>query len=338
MPELIPVSTHTMLTSFGRCPRMAMYAYVDKIRPKTPSRPLKMGGWVHSLLEAHYKGENWKDKHEELLVEHESKFFEEELKDVPDSAYRIMRSYLWHYQLESKYGWKVLEVELELEFTWPDGTTHKVKLDLLVEINGEIVIVDHKLRTQFPSHLQRLLDSQNLLYIYAAAKNKIKVSKFIWNYLRMKPPTIPQILKNGTLSKRKIETDYITLRDVIEHNKIDKKEHTNELRALRAQYWRPGKDMSDHPFFRRIEWDKDIDTVKRLVKEMHRTHKDMRGYDFSDRDSVRRVRDNSCDYRCSYPLICSTEMFGGNVEQVLRNYYDVVDPLDYYNSDSSGVV
>src|ERR1700742_1414926 len=328
-----PITTHSMLASFSRCPRQAMYAYVDQIQPITISRPLKMGTWFHYLLESHYGGNDWREKHQELIERHEELFFEEQMGDVPVVCERLMRSYLWHYQLEKKYGWKVIAVELELKTTWPDGTEYWGKTEALAEINCKLWIVDHKLRSQFPTHLQRLLDHASLLYIWAAHRNGIKVEGFIWNYVRMKAPTIPQINKDGTLSKRKIETDYPTLHNTIKENKIEPHPYELDLRRLRAMHWRPGKDMPEHPFFRRVVFDKDPDTVARIVKSMHRTKKNMQAYDFSDRDTVARVVDNSCDYRCSYPLICSTELFGGNTEQVLRLNYRKADPFGYYNSN-----
>ncbi|MGH2803395.1 MAG: PD-(D/E)XK nuclease family protein, partial [Thermoleophilaceae bacterium] len=204
-----------MLTTFKRCPRQAMYQYVDCLRPKSPSRPLTMGTWFHQLLDAHYSGMDWQQRHSELIDVHEEKFFEEQLNDIPLSCYRLMCSYEWFYQLESKHGWRTLHTELELETTWPDGRLHKCKLDALVELTlrGETFtfIVDHKLRSTFPRILQRFLDSQSLMYIWVAHKNGIKVDGFMWNYVRMQPPAIPRLLKNGELSKRAIQTDWPTL-------------------------------------------------------------------------------------------------------------------------------
>ena len=120
----LPITTHSMLTTFRRCPRQTMYQFVDCLRPKEVSRPLRMGGWFHHLLEAHYQGQNWRVQHRDLKESQLELHGEEQTEDVAASCLRLMESYLWYYQLEKKYGWKVIEVELELETTWPLSLIH----------------------------------------------------------------------------------------------------------------------------------------------------------------------------------------------------------------------
>lgn len=333
----IEVSTHSMLTKFRRCPRQAMYAYSDRLVPKAVSRPLKMGNWFHALLETHYRDGDWRARHQQLIEEHESKFFAEEVRDVPRSCERLMRSYLWYYQLEEKYGFRVLEAEKMYSTLWPDGSLYQCMIDSLVEYENDLWVMDHKLRSQLPGHLQRLLDSQSLLYLWCLRKNGIRVRGMIWNYVRMKPPAVPRVLKNGReLSRRKIETDYVTLRGVLRNNPdVDRELYEPHLARLRAVYWRPGK-VQESPFFVREFMDKDDATINRMVLEMYRTRKRMARYDFtSNRDSVERVIGPDCKWGCSYSRLCATELFDGNTEAILRNDYEVGDPLAYYSRDGS---
>lgn len=319
------ISTHSMLTTFKRCPRQAMYKYHDMIRPKTISRPLKTGSWFHQLLEVHLRGGDWKAEHQRII----DGYFEEEIDQISDAVHRLMRGYLWHYQLEPKYGFKTIAVEETLETDWPDGSLYRCKVDWIVEWQGEIWFVDHKLRTTLPNHLTRLRDSQSLLYMWCGRKNKIPVKGFIWNYGRMRPPVIPQILKDGSLSKRKILTDYPTLRRTLQDNDIPTTEYLSELTALKATYWRPDK-IQESPFWRRESIRPTDETIKRLALEMYHTRKRMAEYNFNQRDTVERVLDDSCNYRCGYPDICAAELYGGNVDMLTRIKYERVDPLDYY--------
>lgn len=328
------VSTHSMLTTFRRCPRQAMYKFHDCLRPKKVERPLKMGKWFHELLEAHYKGEDWEERHQHLWETQDENFFEEEGIDlVARSCQRLMRSYLWYYQLEKKYGFRVLEAETRYETEWPDGSIYQCIIDLLVEWDGDLWLMDHKLRSQLPNHLARLLDSQSLLQQWCLRRNGVKIRGFIWNYVRMKPPGIPRLLKNNTLSRRKIETDYVTLRRAIKDYGISDEDYLADLHRLRAIYWRPGKEQVS-PFFTRVEMEKDDATIKRMALEMYRTRKRMARYSFESRDSVERVVDMSCTYKCSFPSLCSAELFGGNADQIRRLNYQEVDPLDYYRRTS----
>ena len=324
------VTTHGMLTTFRRCPRQALYKFYDELRPKRYARPLKMGNWFHELLDEHYKGGDWKKRHRQLIQAQDESFFEDEVvRDVPTSCERLMRSYLWYYQLEPKYGFRVVESEKAYETEWPDGSTYKCIIDLLIELNGELWLMDHKLRSQLPNHLQRLLDSQSLLQQWCLRRNGIPVRGFIWNYVRMKPPAIPRLLKNRTLSQRKIETDYPTLRRAIANYKIDDLPYLGDLQRLKAIYWRPGKDQVS-PFFSRVDMEKDDATIKRMATEMYQTKKRLSRYPFHNRDAVERVVDRSCTYHCSFSSVCSAELFGGNADLLINHNYERVDPLDYY--------
>lgn len=333
----LTISTHSMLTTFGRCPRQAMYKYSDRLIPKVTTRPLRMGNWFHSLLETHYRGGDWQERHVELIQLQEEQFFDEEIGRVPQSCERLMRSYLWYYQLEGKYGFNVVEAEKMYTTEWPDGTQYQCMIDALVEYEGEIWAMDHKLRSQLPGLLQRLLDSQSLIYLWCLRRNGIKARGFIWNYVRMREPASPKVLQNGTeLSKRQILTDYVTLRRVLKANPlIDPEQYASQLSQLRAIYWRPDK-VPQSPFFSREFMDKDNETINRKVLEMYRTRKRMARYNFTDnRDSVERVIGTDCQYRCSYNRLCAAELFGGNTEALLRNDYRVGDPLAYYSRDAN---
>ena len=56
--ELPAVITHSLLKTFQRCPREALYKYVELLTPRQKhSQPLERGSWFHELLEAKYKAQ-----------------------------------------------------------------------------------------------------------------------------------------------------------------------------------------------------------------------------------------------------------------------------------------
>src|SRR5687767_10673503 len=213
-----PVATHSMIKTFRRCPKQADYKYHQRLKPRVLGRPLREGTWMHRLLEVHHKGGDWREEHKRLSANF-AKLFDEEkadIGDLPRDCARMMRSYLWHY---AKDPWIVHEVEFILEAEFPDGTIYRGKIDMLVENQYGLWIVDHKFNRRLPDLDFRILDAQSALYIWAALKNKIPVQGHIWNYVRRKAPTIPQILKSGArLSKRAIDTDYPTMVSAIRAN------------------------------------------------------------------------------------------------------------------------
>ena len=130
-----PITTQSMIKTFRMCPREAMYKYHDRLKPKIVSKPLTRGKWVHSLLEEHYKGGDWRIPHAQLTAQF-SKLFDEEkehLGDLPRELDLLMESYFWHYG-DPKYKdhrWTVHEVEKLIEADMPSGHLFRGKVDMI---------------------------------------------------------------------------------------------------------------------------------------------------------------------------------------------------------------
>jgi hypothetical protein len=327
-----PISTHSMLKTFRRCPKQAQYKYVERLKPKVLGRPLRAGTWFHALLEAYYKGEDWEAIHQRFTHKFADLFDEERerIGDLPRDMKRLMKSYLWHYKEDP---WKVHDVEFLLETEFPDGTIYRAKIDLLVENQFGLWIVDHKTNKKTPDLSWRLKDAQSALYIWAALKNKIPVQGHIWNYVLSKPPTMPQLLKDGSrLSKREINTDYPTLLRAIKQYGLDKADYMQWLRYLYGQRYQHGA-LQTSPFFQRSILEKSPAMLRQVATEAYHTSKRMHSYDFAKLEGVERVVDRSCSFSCNYEQLCTIELFGGNPQNIRRQQFSVGDPLDYYNDD-----
>lgn len=328
-----PVATHSMLKTFRRCPKQAEYKYVRRLKPKVLGRPLRAGTWGHRLIEVHHKGGDWHEEHARLSAKFGELFDEErdEIGDLPVDMDRIMRSYFWHYASDE---WKVLETEFILETTFPDGTVYRAKIDLLIENQFGLWIVDHKFHKKQPDYGFRILDSQSALYVWAAVRNKIPVQGHIWNYVRSKPPAVPEMLKSGKGPARwaKIDTDYPTAgRWFREHPEIERGPYAPKLKRLRSQRYVPGEPQTS-PFFRRVILEKNDEMLKQVAREAYNTATRIGEYRF-DSPAVERVVDRSCTFMCSYTDLCTAELFTGATPVDLKRRYGQGDPLDYYNDD-----
>lgn len=323
------VSTHSMLKTFRRCPQQTYYKFVRRLKPKRISTPLKMGSWMHSLVEAHYKGEDWEQVHAALSSKFYELFEEEQdyYGDLPRECRRLMESYLWHYRDDH---WKVHEVEFTLECEWPNGEIYRCKMDLLFEDQFGLWLGDHKFFTKFPDLTVRILDSQSALYVWCALKNKIPVNGFVWNYVRRKAPSIPKLKLNGDLSMAKCDTDFPTMKQALKDYEIPLKRHETRLRQLLAQRYRPG-EAQNSPFFHRHPLERDDEMLKRVAAEAYKTHLRANSY-FKEGTLVERVTDRSCTFLCSYTDLCALDLWGApNVGMLERQKYVEGDPLDYYN-------
>lgn len=326
------ITTHSMLKTFRRCPKQAQYKYVDRLKPISLSKPLRRGTWLHALIEVHSNGGDWKELHQRLTLRFAQLFDEEKEKlgNLPDECARIMKAYLWHYALDD---WKVLEAEFTLEAKLPDGSLYRGKIDLLVEDQFGLWIVDHKSHARLPDLSFRLRDTQSALYLWAALKNGIKVQGHIWNYIKTKPPTVPQILKSGLLSKRSIDTDYLTynraLKDLQNRGFKVNKEQMRYLQWLKTQQYHFG-EMNTSTFFQRSILEKDNAVLMQVATEAYTTHRRMNEYRFDDVRRVERHPSNNCTFDCSYTDLCTQELFGGNTDQIRRKQFTTGDPMDYY--------
>lgn len=328
-----PISTHSMLKTFRRCPKQAEYKYVQRLMPRHLGRPLNFGKAFHLLLETHYKGENWRHALADVKKQYYAMFEEErdELGDLPRDLERLMTSYLWHYAHEK---WIVHEVEVTLECELPDGSIYRCKIDLIVENQWGLWIVDHKTHKKLPDLVFRLLDAQSALYIWCAIKNKIPVQGHIWNYAISKPPSMPVLLKSGkALSRReKLVTDYPHLVRAIKKYDLDPDDYADKLAYLKAQRYEDGA-MQTSPFFRRDILEKSNAMLAQVAREGYHTSKRMHSYPWDRPEIIERVPGAPCRFTCSYAELCSLELFGGDTRTIRRSKFSVADPMQYYQDD-----
>lgn len=339
------ITTHSMLKTMNRCPKQTQYKYAERLKARFKTardKPLDRGTWLHKLLEVHYAGGNWKSAHRQLSTKFGELFDEEreELGDLPKECADLMRSYLWHYGADPEdphHGWTIHDTELTLECEWPDGSgIYRCRLDFLAEDEFGLFVGDHKSHKVLPHLSFRLLDMASALYIWCCWQNDIPVYGFLWNYIRTKAPSKPQLAYQGTsrerLSTRDIDTDYPTFVRALKEYGLDWREHRDKLKYLKNQRWSQGA-IQTSPFFRRDMLEKDQAMVERVVKAAMRTRDRMHGYDWTDPDAVERVVDRSCEWMCGYAGLCTVELFGGNADNIRRQQFKVGDPLDYYHDE-----
>src|SRR6478609_4979897 len=336
------ISTHSMLKTFRRCPKQAEFKYVHRLKPKRLGSPLKRGTWVHALLEAYHKGEDWRALHAAYSAKFNQLFDEEKdfYGDMPTEILTIMNSYMWHYKNDP---WKYIDAEFQLEAELPDGTIYRGKVDALVETQFGLFLVDHKTHKTLPDLNFRLLDAQSALYLWAAKENGLEVQGFIWNYLRWKAPSTPVLLKNGTrISKTATDTDYPTfvraLKKYKEENPqfVISAEDRQRAKYLQSQRYEFGKPQTS-TFFQRSVLEKSDDMIERVLRGNYTTSLRMHGYDFSDPDAVERVVERGCTFSCSYTDLCTAELMGGNLRPLMKSGYTVGDPNSYYNDRAGDV-
>lgn len=347
-----PITSQSMIKAFRMCPMEAMFKYHLRLKPKVASTPLTRGKWVHSIMEDHYNGVDWRPTHKKLSSQF-SKLFDEEkekLGNLPEEIDLLMASYFWHYGDPSVAGteWEVHEVERLIEAEMPNGHLFRGKVDMIVEDEFGLWLVDHKTHGRFPDWSYRLLDEQSTLYTWAARENDIPVQGFIWNYVSTAGFPKYQVLKNGkTFYKKSFDapTTYPAFARAIkrakaEHpdtflkDKTDLAEYKERLSWLKRQRWQGPEAPQTSEFFRRDVLSKDDELIQRVLKSSTRTSERMHSYDFTDPDSVERDVNACKGFFCSYKDLSMGQLVNGDFEMIAKRNYREHDPMGHQTEDS----
>ncbi len=308
--------SQSKLKTFRRCPKQYEYKYKEQLEPVRKSVPLALGNWIHSMLEAHYKGEDWLETYGELTHKFNGFLAEEKehYGDLPGISARLMNGYMDFWEEEDK-NLEVISVEEDFEVDIGKGLLFKFKPDMIVrdKRDGVVSCWDHKSNKHLPDTEWRNTDIQSTLYLWALNQLGIKVDQFVFNYIRTKPPTIPRMTKAGRMSKVKIETDYLTLKNFIEENDLVIDDN--------LQTWLDNLKASSN-FYKRISIAKPKLVTKTMIEELYSTATMIDFMDSDDDLAYYRVLNKACDWDCSFQDLCNADLMGSpQANQIRKQRY-----------------
>lgn len=348
-----PITSQSMIKTFRNSPREAYYKYVLRLKPKSVSKPLRRGTWLHALLEHYYNGDDWEAIHQAYTKQFHMLFDEEkmELGDMPNEILNLFLSYRWHYgdPQYKDYQWTVHDTELKLTAEMPNGHLFRGVVDAVVEDEFGLWLVDHKTHKRLPDWNFRMMDEQSAMYIWAARENDIPVHGFIWNYLTTEAITTPKVLKSGKSFYAKdfssVNTDYPTFARAVKKAQKDypgvfiaepeeKQRVRDRLAQLKAMRWAPD-NQNGSPYFRRDIIEKTDAQIQRVLKPFMRTSERMHGYDWSDPEAIEDSADFVKGFTCNYKDLHISDLVSGDSSMLQHQNYQVdADPLSYQNKEA----
>lgn len=298
--------SHTAIKLWQRCQRKWAYKYIDRLETDATKPALERGKTLHQGLEYYHT--------EDPLFAEWYEFAEQEDRDVMDR-------YALKYDEEE---WEVLFAEQEIEFSL-HGYTIVVIPDLVVRLpNGEVWIVDHKTTSRIPDEWDEynMSDFQHLLYIAALQQAGYDVAGFIFNYIRTKPPTVPQTTKDGSrfANLARMDTDYGTLYKVAERlGWLENEDVKNKLNVLKH-----GPDK----YFQRHYLIKNQHAVDQAVKSALATMSNMSDKEYGrargpyERHVLSSGHGWSACRNCEYQPLCYNELLGIESDLELLGYVE----------------
>lgn len=307
--------SNSRLGTWRRCQKKYEFKYIMGLEPRAKVRQLEMGSWMHELLEVHYEGGDWKEKHEEnkagyYLFPEEIR---EELGDLPTECRKLMLSYLRYWRDEDK-NYVVVDTELDEIVTLPSGLEFRMIIDLIVENRrtGKLEAWDHKNRKNFASSDSMILDPQLTNYFAGLEiMGYTPLGCVMYNEIRTKAPTVPKLLKAGGLSKAKnIDTDTHTYYREIRKHGLDPADYEDILRHIAL-------NETDR-FFKRTRLPKDPPMIKRMMREAEVTALETRKKEESKEPYVRSFDATKCSWDCSFTQLCIAELYGADISSAIK--------------------
>lgn len=330
MTEEILSISWSQVKTYRRCPQQWKYKYLDRLQPKERKRAPYLGNWLHRALETYYEFGDWRIGHKEYLKEWNSLFDEEreelskKFGPLPDAVRRIIKSYIWYHKHD---GWKVLATEYEFEvlvgYFEVDGVRVEVhangRIDLIVEDQeGFIWVVDHKSTGSIPEPgAFHAMDPQLMLYPVGAKEEFGRIAGIVYNYLRSRPPSIPKTNKDGSISKRKIVTDFPTAMRFLKEKGFDPKDYSDFLRPLRKR----------SVLLRRYRLPREPQVTKTIIRDFIATGKDIH----LEKQRTSHVRNitKDCATMCAFHDLCKGELNGRNMDYLRKSRFEIREKVEH---------
>lgn len=183
--EIVPrhLISHSEVEAFGQCEKKWSYAHLDQLEPVTQSAALGKGNAGHFILEHFLKAIKAGADNTEARKTAINLLYEEDFEHtIMGEAITIAKPWMEH--VFPKLGWKIVEVEKEFRLTIDEDLVYPFKIDLLAEIRGELVLVDHKFVYDCYDTNTISLMPQMPRYIGAMRMMDIPVTRGIYNFLR----------------------------------------------------------------------------------------------------------------------------------------------------------
>lgn len=318
--------SHSRVQSWRRCQMQHHYRYYQRLRRKTKPRPLYLGSAVHTCLEALIESGSYAEEIVAINSELAKLFREEreELGDIPGHVVNLIEGYkrVWKndglvYPIRRhnrKTEFRVIvEIAPRIIFV---GVIDAMPIELVSE---RVYVMDHKTAKNIPDEDSRFSDLQLLMYFANLEASYLpKADGVLWDYIRTKPPAVPETLKNGQVSMRKNidTTPDVYLRSVAIALQCEPKDIPEQY----TQFVNENLMHKDRDFYTRIPLaGPSRQMIDNVTSDFVATGREIR-----ERGPTATVRSMRRDCKmCSYYPLCAAEVRGYDTDMMRKQLYEV---------------
>lgn len=308
--------SQSKVKTYRRCRAAYHYRYVDKLRSKRKPRALTFGTIIHNMIERHAEGDDPMEVLNEFKPEDLKLFAAEkaEYGEIIEDAGRIMKEYFayWDSQDEQlryvRIKGKSAEHSFDIEIL-PD-VIFNGKIDAIGKQKGLRWLVEHKSFKRRPNDDDRWRNLQSVTYFNAMdILGWPSVDGTCWDYVWSKAPGKPGLLKDGTMSRKSIDTLPSAVEAAIAEYGFKTHDYRDFVRATeknRSQWFTRifttvNQEVKDFVYSEFVE------TVKEMV-DNHGKKKDM---------NIER----HCSW-CDYEPLCRARLQGLDYEFIKERQYE----------------
>lgn len=318
--DAIKVSNSSIKT-WRKCKKEYYYKFILKLEKKAAPAPLYKGKLIHEILEERIKGGHWRGLMRKKIDEYNGLFEEEKemYGDLPTELPTIMEGYhdlykndgLEYFDLDGRRAEFDIYVALDGKPLEESLLIYTGKIDAIAtDRDGRVWLMDHKSFTTLPDENFRFTNQQILLYAWAMElmDEYPKPDGVIWDYIRTKVPSKPELLKNGTMSQRQLDTTKKVYMDALVEAGLDPADYQDYLNKLEGR---------EKNFYRRIYLPINNRMIEPVVNDLIETAKEIQAL----HDVVRaRSLDRHCSF-CSFKMVCQADLQGLDTEFILKSHF-----------------
>lgn len=299
--------SQSKIKTWRKCQKAYDYRYNQGLVRRSSPVALLRGTTLHAMLEAQIKGEDWRVPLE-VYREKFTTLWAEEAEDypTPEELESTILRYNRHWSQDGLVYDKRAEITIEVEHK---GIKFKGIIDALPDDqHGRRWLCDHKTHKVIPDEATRFSDIQTVLYYWAAREVGTTTDGILWDYIRTKPPTVPEQLKSGGLTKRKnLDTDADTYLAEIKRLNLKEEDYKDILAIVAKNTW-----------FKRVYLPKPGEKlIKEVVGDFMTTAKEILNHT-GERLSRNMGRDCKS---CQYFQVCSAEVRGMDSEFIRKQMF-----------------
>lgn len=296
-----------------RCHHAYHLKHVEKLRKKVVARPLVFGRLVHEMFEKIADGDDPMEVLDNIDVS-QLKLFRKEKElygNLIEDVRVIMSEYIEHHKGDPLRYLRINGKRAEHEFEVPISNRIILtgKVDGVVKRQGLTLLLEHKTFNRMPSEDDRWRNVQSSTYLTVAERlGWPELDGTLWDYIHSKPPTRPQILKDGKLSMRAINTLPSVVREVMREHGLDATQY-GQLVTMAERNRR-------NYFVRHVSPVKES-VCKELFADLVSTARDIEAAHGEKKD---RNIDRHCAY-CDYEPLCRAALQGHDVDFIKQKDY-----------------